>query len=291
MKERKERGVETVLRERRKSALDDVPDLVVVVIGALPHLDSSPRVNIPIRQIQTFALTRPRDPLIACNCELLVGVPRETGVDLHLDAVRGGAVGDVETLVPENLNSPTGNSPRLRSRPITFLDRNRRVIGVTRDGQTFARRATGLDLFPFSGRRGASVGDGPFLVRAAGTRPELGRIPISDQSTRIIQTLVRCIEYNTPTRLRLSPLLVRIPASTSPNLQLRAVRLIAIRIVEAFITEDLEGSCGSDGPELGGGGSGSTARTVLDDDCGAVGVGGCSETFGSVAVGVDVLAG
>jgi len=277
-------------RERGRSALDDVPDLVVVVIGAFPHLGSSPRVNIPIGQIQTFTLVSPRDPLVASNRKLLVGVPCEASVDLHLDAVGGGAVGDIETLISENLNSSTSNSPRLRSRSITLLDRNGRVIGVTRHGQTFARRATGLDLVPFGGGR-AGVGDGPFLVRAAGAAPNLGRIPISDQSTRIIQTLVRCSEFNTPTSLRLSPLLVGIPAKASKDLHLRAVRLVAIRVVEAFVAEDLEGSRGSDGPELGGGGSGRTARTILDDDGCSVSVGGCSETFGSVAVGVNVLAG
>jgi len=281
-----ERRVETVLRERGKSTLDDVPDLVVVVIGALPHLGGSPRINIPTGQIQTFALICPRDPLVVGDCKLLVGVPREAGVDLHLDAVCGGAVGDVEALIPENLNSSTGNSPRLRSRPITFLDRNSRIIRITRDSQTFARCQTGLDLFSFCGRSGAGVGEGPFLILATGAVPDLGRITSSNLPIRIIQTFLRSTKSNTPTSSR-SPLLVRIPASACPNLHLLAIRLNTIRIVETFIPENLEGSRGSDGPELGGGWGSGAGGTVLDDDGCSVGVGGCSETFGGVVVWVD----
>jgi len=270
MKEREGRGVETVLRERCKRALDDVPDLVIIVIGALPHLDSSPRINIPIGQIQALMHVRPRDPIVTSNCKLLVGVPSEAGVDLHLDTVGSGAIGHVKALISENLDRPTSNIPRLRSRPITFLDCNSRVIGVTRGGQTFARRGTGLNLFSLSRGRGAGRGEGPSLVCVAIAVPDLDSAPRSKLSIRIIQTFVRSSKSNTPIASR-GPLLVRIPASTSPNLHLLTVRLDTIRIVEAFITEDLEGSR-RNGPELGGGGSGGAARTVLDDDCGAIGV-------------------
>jgi len=268
-----------------EKGLDDVPDLVHVVVRALPHLSRSTRVGVPIRQIETLALVRPLDLFGTGDGILLVRVSGITGVDLHLDAVGGGAVGDVETLVSVNLNSPAGNSPRLRSRLITGLNDDRCVVRVTGSRQTLARRLAGFDLVAFSRRGSDSVDDGPLLVLAAGAVPDLGRIPGIGLPIGIIQTLVRASEPNR-SRTRRSPLLILVAAATSPDLHLLAIGRNTVRVVQTFVAEDLEGATG-DGPELTGRDGIGARGAVLDDDCPAVGVGSRTETFGIVAVGVD----
>lgn len=107
-----------------------VPYLVVVVISTLPHLSlSHPSAHVAtivrktwgthniagsgrsISQIQTFTLASPGNALVGSNGELLIGISRTAGVDLHLDSVSCGPACDVETFVAVDDEVPVGDSP------------------------------------------------------------------------------------------------------------------------------------------------------------------------------------
>jgi hypothetical protein len=81
-----------------------------------------------------------------------------------------------------------------------------------------------------------------------------------------------------------SPLLVGVPTEASEDLQFLPVGGYAVRVVETFVTEDLQGPAG-DGPQLVRG-IGATC-TVRDLNGCAVSVGGCDKALGGVAGGVD----
>jgi len=81
--------------------------LVLVAVSALVHLGGSARAGVTVGEVETFALVGPGDAFVSSDGELLVGVSGEASVDLHLDVVGGGAVGDIETLVTEDLQAST----------------------------------------------------------------------------------------------------------------------------------------------------------------------------------------
>jgi len=63
----------------------------------MPHLDHIAAIRTSIRQIQTIMLIRPSDPVISRNGEILVGVSTSAGPDLHLRAVSGIPVRNIQT--------------------------------------------------------------------------------------------------------------------------------------------------------------------------------------------------
>jgi len=69
--------------------------LVVVVVSARPHLNGIAWAGIAVGEVKALALVVPTDAVITCDGEPLVGVFGEAGVDLHLDAVGGGTVGNI----------------------------------------------------------------------------------------------------------------------------------------------------------------------------------------------------
>ena len=98
--------------------LDDFPDLVVIVGGAVIHLDlkkepfvsftegiisrrkdgwtyRSASGSVPIGKVEAFMLVGPGDAFIGGDGEDLVGVAGEAGVDLHLDAIGGAAASNI----------------------------------------------------------------------------------------------------------------------------------------------------------------------------------------------------
>jgi len=270
---------------------NDIPDLVVVVGGAVIHLGGSASGSVPISKVEAFVHVGPGDALIAGHGEDLVGVASEAGVDLHLDAVGGAAVGNIEALVAEDLNatasgtSTAGYIPRLRNRVIAGLDDDSRIVGVADSSQTFACLQPGLDGGAAARRRSLNKVDSPFLVQSASAIIDLSRVTIGELAIGVVQTF-RCPGQADGSSASRSPLLVRVPGEAGINLHLLAIGGDTVRVIETFIPEDLE-SAASDRPQLVDGLRMSTCNTGFDFNRCSVGVGGGDEAKGRIRSGVD----
>jgi len=62
--------------------LNDIPDLIVIVCSAVPHLNEVPISSASISEIHTFAFVGPGDTVISRHRELLIGVVSGTTPDL-----------------------------------------------------------------------------------------------------------------------------------------------------------------------------------------------------------------
>jgi len=265
-----------------------VPDLVVIVGCAVIHLGRSSRVRVPVGDIETVVHVGPGDAVIGGDGEELVGVAREAGEDLHLDAIGGAAVGDIETLVAEDANvtasgaRTAGYVPSLSSRAVAVLDGDSRVVGVAGSGQAFASLETGLDGNAVGRRRRSNLNvlGSPCLVRSASAVPNLDRVTVCLFTIGVIQTLARgrgIARQGDGSITSRSPLLV-LPAGAGPDLHLLAVGGDAVRVVEAFVAEDLDGTAGN-GPQLVDGFGMGTSDAGFDFDCCSVCVRGGDEAF------------
>jgi len=114
---------------------DDRPDLVGVVVSALPHLSGGAWVATTVGEVKALALVSPGDALVTSDGESLVGVSGGAGKDLHLDAVGGGTPGNIEALVPEDLDVTARDRPSLGSIVGTGSDSNKCVIAVAGGSQ------------------------------------------------------------------------------------------------------------------------------------------------------------
>jgi len=135
-KQRNESVVIVTSRGGSRIKRRNVPNLIHVVISALPHLDFSPSNSSTICEIETLALISPCNAVVAGDRELLVCITSIASIDLHKLAILYRAVGDIETFITEDLDVPTSNIPSLASGGwITNFDINCSVVRITGSGQ------------------------------------------------------------------------------------------------------------------------------------------------------------
>jgi len=163
---------------------NEIPHLVDVTRNALPHLHDVTTTQQSTRQIQTLALSCPRDSFISSNRELLVRVPSEACVDLHLNTISRGSRGDIKTFVAKNLKGSANVCPGLRTRSTARLDLNGGTVCIRHGGQ--AKATTGSRANGFASGRSAAGGKIPYLIRATRTRPHLHDVPVSENPIRQI---------------------------------------------------------------------------------------------------------
>ena len=108
-------------------------------------------------QIQTFPFASPGNALVSRNGEVLIGIPRATGIDLHFDAVGCRSTSDVETFVAVDDKVPVRNSPLGgNSRRATCLELNSSAIFVGGSSQTHGAARVRADSYAGRGRSGRS---------------------------------------------------------------------------------------------------------------------------------------
>jgi hypothetical protein len=75
--------------------IENNPINLLWLLGRSERTYGSSRAGIAVGEVKTFAHVGPGNALVTGDGEQLVGVSGQAGVNLHLDVVGGGAVGDI----------------------------------------------------------------------------------------------------------------------------------------------------------------------------------------------------
>jgi len=145
--------------------LDDVPDLVVVVSSAVPHLNRVSVGGLAISEIEALVLVGPGDTVIGGDRPLLVLIRIGAIPNLHVVAVGGDTVGDVQAFVTEGNESTAILSPRLPGGPVAILDSHSGTVRVGSGSQALAIGGTWMDDVS---RRSGGFGRGGAVGRCGG---------------------------------------------------------------------------------------------------------------------------